>query len=481
VARSTVADIVSRAEMAGLTWEKVSEMSEVALEEQLYVVLGDPPSVKAEPDYHWIHQQLRLHKDLTTLLLWEEYREQYPDGWSRSRFYHYYQQWRKKLDLVMRQEHRGGEKLFIDYCKGPKLIDPETGEEKQVELFVCVWGASNYTYAEASYSEQLPHWIASHVRAFSYFGCVPAILVPDNLKSGVHTACRYEPGINRTYSEMAAHYQTTIIPARPAHPRDKAKVEVGVQVVKRWILAALRNRRFYSLAELNVAIAQLLERLNNRLLKKMKKSRKELFELFDRPNALPLPIQPYEYGEWKRVRINPDYHIDVEGHYYSVPYQLVRETIDLRITATTVEALYKGARVAVHQRSSQKGGMTTCKEHMPPAHRAYSEWTPDRIQQAALEMGNSVGQLVHLIFERTHQRELAARSALGILRLGNRFGVERLQAAATRALHYGACSFTSIKNILQLRLDQQGDAEPSQQPSLPPHENIRGSSYYQND
>ena len=267
----------------------------------------------------------------------------------------YYRRWRGKLDYCMRQEHRAGEKVFIDYSDGLSIVDPFTGELILTQLFLAVWGASNYTYAEATLSQTLPDWIGSHGRAFEYFGCVPRVLVPDNLKSGVSKACKYEPELNPTYTDMAEHYGCAVLPARPCRPRDKAKVEVGVLIAKRWILAVLRQRTFYSLAELNAAIRECLERLNTRPLRRLKKSRRELFETIDRPNALPLPQRPYEYAEWYKARVNIDYHIEVDGHYYSVPFQLLHERLDVRLTATTIEAFHKGERVAAHARSYVRG------------------------------------------------------------------------------------------------------------------------------
>jgi len=256
----------------------------------------------------------------------------------------------------MRQEHRAGEKVFIDYSDGISIIDPATGEFILTQLFLAVWGTSNYTYAEATLSQTMPDWIGSHGRAFQYFGCVPRVLVPDNLKSGVSDACYYEQELNPTYTNIAEHYGCAVLPARPRKPKDKAKVEVGVLIAQRWILAVLRLRTFYSLADLNIAIRQCLERLNTRPLRRAKQSRRELFEAIDRPNALPLPQRPYEYAEWSKARVSIDYHIEIDNHYYSVPFQLLHERLDIRLTASIVEAFRKGERIAAHARSYVKGG-----------------------------------------------------------------------------------------------------------------------------
>ena len=313
----------------------------------------------------------------------------------------------------MRQDHKGGEKLFVDYGEGLKFFDPPSGEPISTELFVAVWGASTYTYAEATLTQQLPDWIGSHIRAFDYFGCVPKIVVPDCLKGAVSRACRYEPEINPTYADMASHYGICVIPARPARPKDKAKVENGVLIAKRWILAVLRHRTFYALADLNTADPELLERLNNRALRKLKQSRRELFSLFDQPNALPLPDKSYEYAEWKIPTVNIDYHIEVDEHYYSVPYELKGKKLEVRLTAHTVEAFLKGQRVASHVRSFVPHHHTTLKEHMPPAHQHYSEWTPSRFIRWAEKIGPHTARLVQKIIESRAHPEQAYRSCLG--------------------------------------------------------------------
>ena len=384
----------------------------------------------------------------------------------------------------MRQEHRAGEKVFIDYADGLSIVDALTGEIILTQLFVAVWGASNYTYAEATLSQTLPEWIRSHVHAFEYFQCAPHVLVPDNLKSGVSKACNYEPELNPTYADMAEHYGCAVLPARPYRARDKAKVEVGVLISQRWILAVLRKRTFYSLAELNAAIRECLERLNSRLLHRLKKSRRELFETMDRPAALPLPQRPYEYAEWYKARVDFDYHIEVDDHhYYSVPYQLLHERLDIRLTATTVEAFHKGERVAAHVRSYVKGEYTTLPEHMPPEHQAYAEWSPARFIQWAGKIGDATAQVVEKILASRPYPEQAFKACMGIIHLGRHYEPERVEAAAKRALKYNTCSYRSMKAILSTGLDQQPDPESSLgkdgQMSLPLHQNIRGQEYYQ--
>jgi transposase len=481
VSRSTLADYLYRAEKAGLGWPLSEDLTDQELEQKLFPppLLLEAPA-KALPDFEYIYQELKTHKkfNLTLDLLWQEYKEQHPEGYQYSQFCELYRRYRGKLDYSMRQDHRGGEKLFVDYGEGLNLVDPQSGEPIKTQLFVAVWGASNYTFAEATLSQQLPDWIGSHVKAFAYFGCVPKVVVPDCLKGAVSRACRYEPDLNPTYAEIASHYGVCVLPARPRHPKDKAKVEVGVLIAKRWILAVLRHRTFYSLAELNGAIRQLLERLNSRLLRKLKQSRRELFERFDLPNALALPENSYQYAEWKLATVNIDYHIEVDKHYYSVPFRLVREKLDVRLTAQTVEAFQKSERVAAHVRSFVAYHHTTLKEHMPPAHQNYLEWTPSRIIDWAKKTGPATAELVQKIIDSRTYPEQAYRSCLGILRLEKHYPKERLENAAARAVQFGALSFKSLRKILDAGLDRLEEKTHDANSALPAHDNIRGGHYY---
>jgi len=483
ISRSTVADYIGRAAAAGLNWNEASTLTPTQLEERLFPTEHIPNSVKRPPpDCEYIYNQLRTYRkfNLTLSQLWLEYKEKHPDGYQYTQFCEHYWRWRKKLDYCMRQEHRGGEKLFIDYSDGLSIVDTATGEFILTQLFLAVWGASNYTYAEASLSQMLPDWIGAHRRALEYFCCAPRVLVPDNLKSGVSKACKYEPELNPTYSDMAEHYGCAVLPARPRKPRDKAKVEVGVLIAKRWILAVLRHRTFYSLAELNAAIRECLERLNTRPLRQAKKSRRELFEAIDRPNALPLPQKPYEYAEWCKAKLQLNYHIEVDHHYYSAPYQLLHESLDIRLTATTVEAFHQGERVAAHVRSHVKGGYTTLAEHMPPSHRYYAEWNPARFIQWAGKTGEATARLVEKILSTRPYPEQGFKACMGIINLTRDYEPARVEAAARRALQYNTYSYRSMKAILAAGLDQQRDiGKQLLLPSLPPHQNIRGREYYQ--
>jgi transposase len=480
LSRSTVADYLRRAAGAGLTWPLLQELTDTDVEARLFPPSPPIGTSRSMPDFAYVDAELRKHRsvNLTLDLLWHEYRERRPDGYSYSQFCKFYALWRGKQDLCMRQVHRGGEKLFVDYCDGLKIVDEATGELRSTQLFVAVWGASNYTFAEASLSQDLPCWIGSHRRAFDYFGCVPKAVVPDCLKSGVSKACRYEPETNPTYADMAAHYGLAVLPARPRHPRDKAKVEAGVLVAQRWILAVLRNRTFFSLAELNAAVHELLERLNTRPLRKLKQSRHELFEAFDRPAALPLPDRPYEYADWRKARVNVDYHVEVERHYYSVPFQLVSQTVDLRLTALAVEAFFKGQRVAAHPRSRQPHAYTTLPAHMPIQHAKHLEWSPPRLIAWAAKMGPATALLVEAIMSNRAHPEQGYRSCLGIMRLGRQYGQERMEAAAARALKFKLFSFKAVRSILVAGLDRQPDPDQAAQPALPLHDNVRGGQYY---
>jgi transposase len=477
-----VADYLKRARAAGVNWPDAADLTETELEERLFPNEHLPSSVqRPPPDCDYIYNQLRRYRNvnLTLTQLWLEYKEKRPDGYQYTQFCEYYHRWRGRLDYCMRQEHRAGEKTFIDYSDGLSIVDLLTGEMIPTQLFVAVWGASNYTYAEATLSQTLPDWIGSHVRSFQYFGCAARILVPDNLKSGVNKACFYEPELNPTYSEMAEHYGCAVLPARPRKPRDKAKVETGVLIAQRWILAVLRQRTFHSLAELNAAIGECLERLNTRLMRRLGKSRRDVFEAVDRPNALPLPLKAYEYSEWLKATVNIDYHIEVDHHYYSVPFRLLRERLDVRLTATTVEAIHKGERVAAHVRSYVRGTHTTLREHMPPEHQQYADWSPSRFIQWAGKTGTATAQLVEKIMAARTYPEQGYRSCLGIIHLGQHYEPERVEAAAKRAIKYNTCSFRSVSAILAAGLDRQPDSgEAPRQLTLPEHGNIRGRGYY---
>ncbi len=478
---TTVSGCVQRAEAAGLSWPLDEELDDGTLEALLYPPPEPSCRARAEPDWVQVHRELR-RKGVTLVLLWQEYKQVHPDdGYEYSAFCGHYRRFRGKLDVVMRQEHRAGEKLFVDYSgDGIGITDRATGEVWEAQLFVATLGASSYTYAEATPSQELRWWIEAHAHAFEFFGGVPELLVPDNTRTAVVRACRYEPDLNPTYVEMARHYDTAVLPARSRKPRDKAKVESAVLLAQRWILAALRNHVFFDLDQANVAIAAKLDELNERRFQKLDTTRRELFENLDRPALRPLPPNRYELAEWARPRVNIDYHVEIDRHYYSVPYQLYQHHVDVRYTTTTVEAFHKGRRVASHRRSYQPGRHTTVPEHMPKAHQEYLEWTPSRIVHWAAKTGPETATLVDRIMADKPHPQQGYRACLGILRLGKTYGQDRLEAACARARAIGSCSYKTVKSILKTGMDRQHTL-PEDEPELvlpTDHQNLRGSSYY---
>jgi transposase len=478
VGPTSVGDYLRRARRAALGWPLPADVSDEDLDQLLF---PPPVAIAADrrplPDWPALHRELRK-PGVTLSLLWEEYRAVHPEGYGYSRFCDLYRDWRGRLSPTMRQVHVAGEKMFVDYAGATvEVIDSLTGEVREAQVFVATLGASSYTYAEATWTQALPDWIGSHGRAFAFFGGVPRQVVPDNLKSGVARACLYDPEINRTYAGMAAHYGTAIVPARPRKPRDKAKVEVGVQVVERWVLARLRNRRFFSLAEVNQAIRELLEELNGRVTRHLGASRQRLFDDLDRPALARLPAHAYEYAEWKRRRAGLDYHVEVEKHYYSVPHALARQTLWARITDRTVEIFHNGKRVAAHVRGSGNRHHTTTPEHMPSAHRRYANWTPERVRRMAAANGPNTEALVTVILRDRPHPEQGFRSCLGIVRLARTHGAERVEAACERALEIGAHSYSSVASILRNNLDRRKPQRATDGPAID-HVNIRGPQYF---
>lgn len=481
ISLSSVGDYLQRARAAQLSWPLPEDLDDAAIEARLFPSATNCQARGAPlPDFRGIHQELRRYRHLTLSLLWQEYKETCPEGYQYSRFCQLYRDWEKKLDVVLRQEHRAGEKMYVDHA-GPTVAvtDPDSGEIRQASIFVAVLGASSYTYAEATWTRDLHDWIAAHVRALEFFQGVPAAIVPDNWRTAVSRACWYEPDLNPTYRDLAEHYQTVILPARVGRPRDKAKVESAVLVVERCILAALRHRTFIGLAALNQAIRELLQRLNQRKFRKLDATRAELFERLDRPALQPLPAEPFLYGEWKKARVNIDYHVEIERHYYSVPYRLVHEPVEARIRAATVEIFHRGRRVATHARSSVAGGFSTLAEHRPAKHQHYLEWTPERLRAWAAKIGVSAAGVVGRILESRRFPEQGYRACLGLVRLARRYPAERVEAACARALAVGACSYRSVKSILEAGLDgaplQDG---PSSRVQEILHANVRGAAYY---
>jgi len=479
VARSTVANYLSRTKLAGLKWPVPENLSDTDIYNLMYRSRSNRTVNKRNmPQMEYIHNELKK-KGVTLQLLWYEYKQNNPGGYQFSYFCELYQNWAKKLDIALRQRHNAGEKLFIDYAGHTVSVhDPETGKITNAQIFIAVLGASNYTFAEATPSQALPYWIKSHIHAFEFFKGVPQILVPDNLKSGITHPSRYEPDVNPTYNDMALHYGTAVVPARPGKPKDKAKAENAVKFAESWIMAALRNHTFFSFAELNKAIAQKLTELNNKKFQKLDTTRREMFEKIDKPALKPLPVAGYEYAEWKKARINIDYHIEFDRHYYSVPYQLRKEQVDIRFTDTIVEVLFKNKRVASHLRNYKKGAFTTYREHMPKSHQQYLEWTPSRIIKWAGKNGPETAQLVMGIMDSRRHPEQGFRACLGVMRLGKRYSNERLEKACERAIAIKSYSYKSVESILKKGLDKvplQKEPDPTNPID---HFNIRGTQYY---
>ncbi|MEO5969175.1 MAG: IS21 family transposase [Bdellovibrionia bacterium] len=491
--RTTAGYYLKLAQEAGIgSWGDVEAFSEGELEELLGIKVplrGVKPAIGVRaPDWTWVHGELKK-SGVTLMLLWQEYLRDNPEGYRYSRFCEHYSRYRSKLNVVMRQEHKAGEKSFVDYCDGIPFLDPVTGNLVSTQLFVGVLGASSYTYAEASLSQDLPSWLSSHVRMYEFFNGVSEITVPDNLRSGVKRACYYDPEINPSYRDLAEHYGTCIIPARVRKPRDKAKVEAAVLVAQRWILAVLRNQTFTSLAELNIGIWECLKRLNERQMRHIGKSRKTLWESLERPVLKALPQTPYRFAEWKKARVNIDYHIELDDHYYSCPYTLIHAPVEARSTDTTVEIFQRGIRIASHRRSYQKGKFTTEATHRPKNHSVKLEWTPERITRWATSLAPELGQLIQQMFQTKVHPEQNYRSALGTIRLAKHYPQDRVKHAARRALDLKAPTYSCLKKILESGADLVPLPEGSvvecsttgqvkNRPEPLGKNNLRGGGYY---
>lgn len=481
-AKTTVREYLRRAAVAGIRWPLPEGLDDSQLEAKLF----PPPMVaagKSRPLPEWVevHRELKSRRHVTLMLLWLEYRESHPDGLGYSQFCWQYRRWQGAQDVVMRLEYRGGERLFVDYAGDTvPVIDPDTGEIRSAQIFVAALGASGLLYAEASWSQDLGSWLLAHVHCFEALGGVPEAVTPDNLRSGVTRACWYDPEINPSYLELARHYGTAILPTRIAKPRDKAAAEVGVQVVERWVLARLRHRRFFSLEELNRAIRELIEEVNGRAFRGQVTSRRDLYLELEKGALRPLPASRYEFARWKRAKLGIDYHLEFEGHFYSAPYRLARQEVEVRATNQVVEIYHKGARVASHVREYGKRRFVTNPEHMPASHRAHLEWTPSRLVRWGAEAGPAVAELAEAMMRTRPHPEHGYRACLGLMQLEKQYGKERLNAACQRALLVGSPSYQSVKSILKVGLDR-----------VPPavgvvlaagqHENLRGPAYYQQE
>jgi transposase len=482
IAASTVRETLRRFESAALIWPLPDDLTDGQLEAALYTTRGTKQGHRrhAEPDWTSVHGELK-RKHVTLAILWDEYIAQARGGYSYSRYCELYRSWQSKLSVTMRQTYIAGEKLFVDYAGDgvPVVVDRLTGEIRMAQIFVAVLGASSFLYAQATWTQGLADWIDAHARAFEAIAGVPLLLVPDNAKVAVTKACRYDPQVNRTYAEMAAHYGTNVLPARPRRPKDKAKVEQGVIVVERWLLGRLRHRTFFSLADVNAAIGELLQHLNEeRPIRRLGVTRRQLLEEIDRPALKPLPTEPYIFAEWCLRRVGIDYHVDVEAHYYSVPHRFARAQVDVWLTARTVEIFFKGERIAAHQRISSNRKHTTVPDHMPSSHRRYAGWTVTRIREDAALIGPATAALCELILEHKPHPGQGFRACLGIVRLAKPFGITRLEAAAARALEIGSRTYGSVKSILDNNLDRKPAPQRAADGTPIQHSNIRGPRYY---
>jgi len=486
VSVGAVSQYAALAVRAGFTaWEQIEALSETELQRRIW---GRHEDLRREvtrgsrviPEFAWVHRELR-RKGVTLHLLWQEYVAANPDApvFQYTQFTQRYRDWVGMQRRSMRQVHRAGEKLFIDYAgQTVPIRDPGGGADRKAQVFVAVLGASNYTFACATATQSMADWSGAIIAALEFIGGVPQMIVPDNARALIGEPDRYEPQAQRTVADLAAHYGTVVLPARPYRPRDKAKVEVAVQVVERWILARLRNARFFSLMELNHAIARLLTDLNDRPFARLPGNRREWFESLDRPALAALPRARYELARFKTCRVSIDYHVDIDGHYYSVPHVLVGQQVDARVSRFSVEILYRGQRVAAHPVSHKRGAHTTTPEHMPAAHRAHAQWSPSRLIGWGERIGPATAALVrHLLDSKPHP-EQGYRACLGLLAAARKYGAARLEAACVRARSIGAMNRRSVLSILAAGLDQQAPLASDADWSTPAHENVRGPTYY---
>jgi transposase len=476
-ARSTIQDNLNRAKAAGLNWPLPGDLTDDMLEQRLFARSGARRGFRRRSEPDWASLACELKRSGVNLtVLWEEYRQVHPDGYGYSRFCDLFREFERRLSPVMRQHHAAGDKVFVDYS-GKKLaiVDPATGVVREAEIFVGVLGASNYTYAEVTWTQGLADWIGAHVRMFRHLDGVPRLVVPDNLKAGVHKASFYDPELNRSYGMMAAHYGVGVLPTRPRRPRDKAKVEAGVRLAQTYILGRLRHQTFFSLTEANAAIAGVLDRLNGHVMRRLGVSRRDLLESVERPALAALPDTDYEFAEWRLARVSPDYHVEVAGYFYSVPHGLIREQVDIRATARSIEVFHRGRRVAAHQRRYGGRRHGTDPDHMPIAHRRYAEWTPERFRRWGRSIGpNTEGLVLAILANRPHP-EQGFRTCLGVLRLFKDFGPRHAEMIAAEAVARGALTYKSIAALIAAQRDRHA---PAPDTVVIDHPNLRGPGYF---
>jgi len=475
---TTVSEYMARARTAGIGWPLPEGISEEELYNRLFLPTKSTHQGRPLPDWEWVYQELRK-KGVTLQLLWREYRDTHPTGFSYSQFCERYRAYTKATTPIMRQIHKGGEKTFVDYAgMTVPWLDPTTGEIHEAQIFVGALGASQFTFVEATATQGLPNWIQSHIRMWEYFGGVSAIVVPDNLKAGVTKAHRYDPDINANYQHVGEHYGFAIVPARIYEAKDKAKVENAVGCIERQILAPMRHITFTSIAEINAAIKPKLAAFNQQSFQKMKTSRRALFEAIDQPALKPLPSEKYQYAEWQHAKIHIDYHFVFDHHYYSVPYKYIHHEVEVRATAQTIECFYQKKRIASHPRSYLRYKHTTLTEHMPKAHRAHAEWSPERMKRWARKIGPNTMMFIEALIASRAFPEQAYRTCLGVLRLGSRYGDDRLEKACEIAHSSGATRYQQVESILKNKIDTIKHSHATNTAVILSHENIRGPDYY---
>ena len=475
VCRGTVREYIEQAQSVGVSSETIEQLSKEEFASKFGKGCAGRKEKTGELNFEYMRNEMR-RKGMTMLLLWEEYcrTASEEERYSYSHYCEKYRRWLKRHSLSMRQNFKAGERAGVDFTgMRVEIVDKETSAVSLAEIFVGSLAGSNYLYAEAVASQEMVHWIGAHQRMFEFFGGVPEVVVSDNLKSGVTTPDRYEPEINRSYQELSEHYDFVVIPARVKEPRDKSWVENAVQNVERRILAPLRNRTFFSIAELNIAVKELLYTLNTRTMQVYGKSRLELFNEIDKPALRPLPATPYCFAAWKEARVNIDYHIEVKRHYYSVPYELVHRKVDVRISEQSIEIFHDRKKVAMHLRSNQPGRHTTLKEHMPLEHRYAMDWTPSRLLEWATKIGSETKEQVKSLINSRRHPEQSYRAILGLLNLSKQYGSSRLEAACKKANELGVVSMPRIKSMLKGGFNPE--AEPENLPSLQAHRNLRGN------
>ena len=477
VARSTIQDNLNRSVAAGLRWPLAGDLTDDAIEEKLFARAGVKQGQRRRPEPDWAALVLEMRKPAVTLqILWDEYRAVHPGGYGYSRFCELFRGFEQRLSPTMRQEHAAGDKVFVDYSgKKVPIVDRKTGEVREAELFVGVLGASSYTFAEATWTQTLPDWIGSHVRMFAFFGGVPRLIVPDNLKSGVNRASFHDPEINRSYGMMASHYGVGVLPARPRRPKDKAKVENAVRFAQSCILGRLRKQTFFSLAEANAAIAEMLARINDHVMRRLGVSRRHLFETVERPALATLPAEDYEFAEWRLARVSTDYHVEFKSFFYSVPHGLIRQQVDIRATARMIEIFHRGKRIAAHQRRYGGPRFGTDPDHMPSSHRRYAEWTPDRFRRWGASIGPETEGLVTAILASRPHPEQGFRTCLGVLRLYRDLPRERAEAVSARAVEIGGLTCKTITALIATHKSNRHSTEPA---AVMEHANLRGPGYF---